>query len=400
MRQSVILAVLLAAWPANAQAPEPIDRYVEEGRRALAERRWPDAAKAYEKLRELVPETPEVHAQLGMIYFQLRDFGWAVPALQRAEKLQPGMPNVEMLLAMCLSEVGRYEEALPGLRKGFTQASDGAQRRVAGLQLQRSLAGLGRDEDAVQVALELARLFPKDPEILYHAGRTFSSYAYTLTTRLADIAPTSTWMHQAAGEANESLANYDAALAEYRKVLELAPKRPGIHYRLGRVHLARARPPLAAADAEASAVREFEAELRVDPTNANAAYELGELRRKAGDLDAARALFARAVEHHPDFEPGLVGLARVMIARGQPASALPHLQKATRLAPDDEVAFFHLFQAQRALGHALEAAQAQAEFERLRARKREKERQGLLRRHEGTQQELEKEATSAKKPQP
>jgi tetratricopeptide (TPR) repeat protein len=390
-RFMVPLTLLLAASSAHAQSPEPdaISSHAEQGQRAIAERRWADAARFYEKLRELLPETAEVHAQLGMIYFQMRDFRQAVPALQQAEKLKPGTPRVETLLAMSLSEVGRYEEALPGLKKGFTQTSDTMQRRVTGLQLQRSYSGLGRDDDAVGVALELTRLFPSDPEILYHTGKVFSNYGYLLTLRLAEVAPTSVWMYQAAAEANESLANYDAALADYGKVLALAPNRPGLHYRLGRVHLARARPPLAAADAEANAVREFEAELQLDPSNADAAYELGELRRKAGDLERARALFSQAVEHYPEFEQGLVGLGRVLIAQGQPARALPHLEKAVTLDARDEVAFFQLSQAHRALGHLEAAEKAQAEFQRLRAKKREQERLGLLRQQGATQQEVE-----------
>jgi tetratricopeptide (TPR) repeat protein len=394
MNRGVLFAVFVAASAAGAQTPEPdaVHGYVEKGQWAITERRWPEAAAAYEKLRELVPETPEVHAQLGMIYFQMRDFGRAVSALQRAEKLQAGIPNVEILLAMSLSEIGRYDEALPGLRSGFTKATDSMQRRVTGLQLQRAYMGLGRDADAVAVALELTRLFPKDPEILYHTGKTFSNYSYLLTTRLAEVAPTSTWMYQAAGEANESLSNYDAALADYQKVLELAPNRPGIHYRLGRVQLARARPPLAAAGAEASAVREFEAELRADPTNADAAYELGELRRKAGDLAAARKLFAQAVEHHPEFEQGLVGLGRVLLTQGDAARALPYLEKAVALDPRDDAAYFQLWQAHRALGRVEPARKAQAEFQRLRAKKREEERLGLLRQQGVTQQEVEESA--------
>ena len=390
-RLFVVLGLCLAGPSLPAQAPETgaLERHAGEGQKALAERRWADAARAYEKLRELSPETAEVHAQLGMIYFQLRDFARAVPALREAMQRKPGLPNVDVLLAMSLSELGRYEEALPGLQKGFARTSDAMLRRVTGLQLQRSYTGLGRDDEAVEVALELTRLHPKDPEILYHTGRLFSNYAYLLTMRLAEVAPTSVWMHQAAGEANESLSNWDAALDEYRKVLALAPDRPGIHYRLGRVYLARARPPLAEADAEAKAASEFEQELRVDPTNADAAYELGELRRKAGDLDGARALFASAVEHYPEFEQGLVGLGRVMIAQGHPDLALPHLEMAAQLDPEDDVAFFHLWQAYRALGRTDEERRAQAEFQKLRSRKREEERLGLLRRHVVTKQELE-----------
>jgi tetratricopeptide (TPR) repeat protein len=174
-------------------------------------------------------------------------------------------------------------------------------------------------------------------------------------------------------------------------VLALAPDRPGIHYRLGRVHLARARPPLSALDAEANAAREFEQELRVDPTNADAAYELGEIRRKAGDLDKARELFEQAVEHYPEFEEGLVGLGRVLVAQGKAETALPPLTKAVSLNPRDDVAYFQLYQAHRALGHREEQEKAQAEFQRLRSQKREQERLNLLRTHVVTQQELDEQ---------
>ena len=127
---------------------------------------------------------------------------------------------------MCLSELGQFKEALPGLQKGFGQSADAALRRVSGLQLQRTYTGLGQDDKAVEVALQLTRLYKDDPEILYHSGRLISNYAYLLTMRLAEVAPASVWMHQAAGEANESIKNYDSALEEYKKVLALAPGRP------------------------------------------------------------------------------------------------------------------------------------------------------------------------------
>lgn len=390
-----LLGITLAGSVALAQTPEPgaLERYATEGQKALAEGRWADAARAYEKLRELSPGTAEVHAQLGMVYFEQHDFARAVPSLRRALKLKPGLPNVDVLLAMCLSELGQYKEALPGLQKGFAQSQDAALRRATGLQLQRTYTGLGQDDKAVEVALQLTRLYKDDPEVLYHTGRLFSNYAYLLTMRLAEVAPASVWMHQAAGEANESLGSYDAALDDYKKVLVLAPDRPGIHYRLGRVYLARGRPPLSEPDAETNAAREFEQELKVDPTNADAAYELGEIRRKAGDLDKAGELFQQAVEHYPEFEEGLVGLGRVLVAQGKPEAALPHLIRAVSLNPQDDVAYFQLYQAHRALGHRAEQEKAQADFQRLRSKKREQERLNLLRQHVVTQQELDEQTT-------
>jgi predicted Zn-dependent protease len=132
-----------------------------------------------------------------MIYFQQNDFARAVPPLRQAQKLKPGLPNVDVLLAMCLSELGQYKEALPGLQKGFGQSADAALRRVSGLQLQRTYTGLGQDDKAGELALQLTRHYKDEPESV--PQRTAHLERVPLTMRLAEVAPASVWMHQPAG---------------------------------------------------------------------------------------------------------------------------------------------------------------------------------------------------------
>ncbi len=373
---AAIAAFLMAAvGPLHAwQQPDPavLQRHAQEGERALAEGRYADAQKAYETLRQLTPGTAEVQARLGLIYFQQGKFADAVAPLREAIRLKPTLPKVDALLGMSLSELGRYDEALPAVTKAFSQAGDPVLRRMAGLHLQRIYTGLGRDRDAVDVALRLSQLYPDDPEVLYHSGRLFANFAYLQTMRLATVAPNSVWLHQAAGEANESQGLYDAAIREYRQVLADAPRRPGIHFRIGRVLLARSKSDASNANVSndvdvLEARREFEEELVVDPTNANAAYELGEMNRTAGELEPARKFFAQAVTSYPAFEQALVGLARTLIALGRPAEALPYLQTALKGNPENDVACYQVAQAYRALGNTAEQEKALAEFNRVRA---------------------------------
>jgi tetratricopeptide (TPR) repeat protein len=368
-RMLAALAFLWAGAPAalaRQQDPAVLQDHAREGERALAEGRYADAERAYEMLRRMSPETAEVHARLGLIYFQQGRFADAVPRLRDAIARKPGLPKVSTLLAMSLSELGRFDEALPGLEKGFAQSDDPVLRRMAGLHLQRAYTGMDRHRDAVGVALELSRLAPDDPEVLYHTGRLFANFAYLQTVRLASVAPESVWMHQAAGEANESQGLYDAAIREYRQVLARAPRRPGINFRIGRVLLAQAE-STSPGDATVSAARQaFEDELRIDPTNASAAYEIAELHRKAGDVVRARELFEQAIGHYPDFEDALVGLGRTLIALGEPAQAVSRLQAVLKNNPENEVAHYQLAQAFGALGRTAEQEKALAEFTRLR----------------------------------
>jgi tetratricopeptide (TPR) repeat protein len=376
----------IQAQQANAAQ---LQRYSQEGEKALAEGRYREAAQAYEKLRELAPNTAEVHARLGLIYFQQGKFEQAVPALRQAIKLKPTLPNTDLLLAMALSELGRYKEALPALEKGFKRASDPALKRASGLQLERAYTGLQQDDKAVEVALELTRLYPKDPEVLYHAGRLFANYAYLSTVKLAEVAPGSLWLHLAAGEANESQGRFEVAIQEYKEVLSLQPNRPGIHYRIGRALLSRAKQSTDDKVSEAEALQEFEQELQLDPTNANAAYEAGEIHRKSARFDQALELFSQAVKYYPDFEEALIALGRTLVSLGKAGEALTPLGKAISLDAANEVAWFQLAQAQRALGQAAEQQKALAEFERLRELKAHQAENNSLTRREVTKQSLD-----------
>ena len=49
----------------------------------------------------------EVHARLGLIYFQQGKFAEAIAPLREALRLKPALPKVDALLAMSLSEIGR-----------------------------------------------------------------------------------------------------------------------------------------------------------------------------------------------------------------------------------------------------------------------------------------------------
>jgi tetratricopeptide (TPR) repeat protein len=372
-----------------AQTPDTRSRLSEEGARALSEHRYADAARAYEQLRDLSPGAAEVQASLGFIYFQQGRFDLAVASLRQALKLKPSLPNASVLLAMSLSELGQFDEALPGLERGFKQAADTVLRRAAGLQLQRAYTGLGRHAEAVNVALQLARLYPKDPEILYQASRLHANFAYVTLLTLAEVAPDSLWVHLAAGEANESQELCDAAVREYRAALAIDHKRPGIHFRLGRVLLARAEQGTNGPDSEAEALNEFAQELRDDPTNANAAYEIAEIHRKAGDLGSARTFFENALQHYPDFEEALVGLGRSLVALQEPKLAITYLTKAIALNSKSEIAYYQLAQAHRALGDTAAQEKALAVFERLRSASERASAPATRSRPEVTKQKLD-----------
>jgi predicted Zn-dependent protease len=212
--------------------------------------------------------------------------------------------------------------------------------------------------------MELNRLYPDDPEILYQAGKVYGNFAFLTMEKLAQVAPTSVWRHLAAAEAHESQGSYSQAIQEYKEVLRLEPDRPAIHYRIGRSLMGRFWQRQSQEDL-AAAEKEFGEELRTHPDNANAAYEIGEMRRKSKQNDEAQRYFEQAIQHYPDFAEAQLGLAAVFLEKSEPEKALSHAQRAVAVEPENEVCWYRLAKIQRSLGNVPEQEKALAQYRRL-----------------------------------
>jgi tetratricopeptide (TPR) repeat protein len=363
-KTALVIALCVGAQAALAQGSEDQRQQLsEQGRAALEAGRYADAEQAYEQLEKLEPGIAEIHVSLGVIYFKEGKFDQSATELRRALQLKPSLPRVESLLAMVLSEQGHLQQALPGLEKGFHQSADPEMKRMCGLRLERAYTSMHDDAKAIETALELQRAYPDDPEVLYYSSKIFGNEAFLSAQKLFQTAPNSTWGMIAAAEAHESQGSLDEAIAEYREVLKLDPARPNIHFRIGRALLARGANKGDAKDLEAAEI-EFQQELELNPSSANAAYELAEIYRKQGHEEQARKYFQQAVDSHPAFEEAYVGLALTQLET-DPASARILLQRAVTLDPQDPVAWYRLAQAERALGRVDEQRKALAEFAKL-----------------------------------
>ena len=350
----------------NSAAQSREELLAQQGRQSLAAGHLDQAEAAFAELANLQPNVAEVYANLGAVYFQEGKFDAAIDALRHALRLKPSLTRVKILLAVCLEESGRSAEALPGLEAGFRSSAEPQIKRQCGLELLRAYTALHRDADAVETSLALNKAYPDDPEILYQTGRIYGNFTYLTMEKLRDKAPDSVWMLQAKAEAQESEKQYDLALTSFESVLRLEPRRPGVHYRLGRVYLTRFEQLHDSKDRD-QAADQFRAELALDPINGNAAYELAQIDYDLGNLEQARQQFESLIERHPEFEQARVGLAGILIQTQKPAEAVIQLKRAIQLDPNDEVAWYRLARALRLTGDQEGQKRALAECQRLHA---------------------------------
>ena len=370
-------AFLLALATAAAQSPlnEEQMRAFRGAEAAFAAKRYAEAASGYAGLATALPQIAELHAKLGLSHFFDRNCDRSAPAFQRALELRPDLKAARVLLAICLSELGRYREALPGLEEGYADppAYEGV-KRLAGLELVRSYLGLRRHASAAKVTAELQIAHPDDPEILFHANRTYREVAIQAAFDIARVAPESVWSHQAMGEAYEGRQYYDLAIMEYRKALELEPGRPGLRYRLGEAMLAEA----GDASNAGQALEQFELELAANPSHASAALRAGEIHYAQSRMEKALGYLERAVRLRPDFADARLALGRILLDLGRVPESTQHLEKAVELNPGNAASRYQLARAYRLAGNRVGQREQLAEYRRLQAERRDLDQRILL----------------------
>jgi tetratricopeptide (TPR) repeat protein len=268
---------------------------------------------------------------------------------QGGTKSQTGDPASSVRRGIDLATKGRCKEALPQLKNRVARLSDKQLKYRAAMSTARCAMSLDQTETAVEALLLLRREFPRDPAVLYTATHFFSELASRSSQELAVAAPNSTQARQLEAEAFESQGRWDEAIAQYRKILEDDPKTPGIHYRLGRIHLAKS-----PAD-EASANKEFEEELKIDPENAASEFMLGEGARQAGRWDEAITRFSKAAKMDEGFLEAYLALGMSFNSAGKFPQAITPLETYVKLQPGDPAGHYQLATAYARTGRKQDA---------------------------------------------
>src|SRR6185437_11392426 len=145
-------------------------------------------------------------------------------------------------------------------------------------------------------------------------------------------------VHEILGQSMMAQERYPQAIQEYSKAIERNGRLAGLHLQLGQAILA-----------------EFRTELEINPGDAEAAYQLGEISYERSDWDEAKRWLLKAVELRPKFAEAHAALGRVLAEQGDQASAIQHLEMAVAEAPDNAMAHYHLAQLYKKAGRTNDA---------------------------------------------
>jgi tetratricopeptide (TPR) repeat protein len=281
------------------------------------------AASAFRHVVVLSPRYGQAWAMLGLCQFELNDHDRALKSLEKARVL--GLANEAQL-----NNVVAYHVGLLQLRKRLYASALSTFEKLA-------RSGVRSEEVALGLAMSLLRMQPSDLPAEDTVGHT----------AILGIGQAS--ILSAIGKPEEARVMYLSLLQQY-------PDYPGLHFAYGL---------FLAADEPQEAMKQMQAELRINPKNAIALLQIATLLANDDPEKAVEyAKKALAINPRPPFAHLLLG--QCYLKSGDAAAALPELELARRGMPNEPQLYFALGNAYSSLGRKQDAAHARAEFLRLR----------------------------------
>ena len=240
-------------------------------------------------------------------------------------------------------------------------ATPGSDKRLAGLAQAQCLIAAKRFAEAGPIVAQLEKDFPSDPDVLYVSAGYHMKAWNDVIYRMYQNAPASYRVDQLSAEVFETQGKYTEAVAEYRKAIAKNPLAIDLHYRLGRAILQQSHDPAALEQAR----KEFEAELKLNPADAVAEYQVAQILTAEQNKAEAQKHFERAAELSPDFPEALIAVAKLRSDDKRYPDAIALLERATKVQPRNETAHYNLMLAYRAAGRTADAQREKTELDKL-----------------------------------
>jgi tetratricopeptide (TPR) repeat protein len=263
-------------------------------------------------------------------------------------------------LDLTLAATSRCDQACPGLAR-HAESKDAEIARLSGIALAQCHLSGGKVDEAAPVLKALRDKYPGDADVLYLSARLYNRAWNDTVYQLYQKNAASYRVNQMSGEVLETQGKFAEAAVEYRKAIEKNPKALNLHFRLGRALLMGSQ----GEDTLKAAQQEFDAELALNPMDAVAEYQVGQVLAALLRQEEAAKRMQRALELKPDFPEVLISLGKIRMEQKNNDEAIALLRKAVTMMPKSESARYSLMMAYRNAGRMSDARREKAELDKL-----------------------------------
>jgi len=354
----VLWIAALSCWPvlAGAQNPGTPEKFAQ-ATQAMREGKLEQASEGFAAIIKESPGFAEAHFNLGLVREEQGRFEDAISSLHRALALKPRLRGANLFLGVAEFRLNHLDQAAAAIEKETS-----AYPRDAAGWMWLGVVRLAHDqaEDAAEALDKAAKLSPNDQDILYHRGRAHLLVSKNSYAKMFKVNSNSWLVHRVLAQANAEAERHVEAIAEFEAAIKLAPTQPGLHEEVGTEY----RSVNKIAEAEAA----FHRELEIDPHNVLATYKLGAIEVEKGDGAKGKELIEAAQRDKPGLVHMDYNLGRAEMLLGNDAAAASHFERTIKTDTDPEIieqAWFQLGTAYRRLHRMDEARSAMATYQQL-----------------------------------
>lgn len=366
VRLCVILAGFLTL--AHAQSGDVTAEFAR-ATQAMREGKLDEAGAGFAAVAKESPGFAEAYFNLGLVRQEQGQYEDAIASFQKALTLQPKLHGANLFL-------GITEFRLNHLDKGGSavQKETVAYPKDANAWMWLGVVRLAQDraEEAADALDRAHKLKPNDQDILYHRGRAHLLVSKNSYAEMFKVDPHSWRVHRVLAQANAEADRHVDAIAEYEAAIKLAPTQPGLHEELGSEYRNANKIP----EAEAA----FQRELEIDPQNVLARYKLGAIAVEQGDGAKGKELMEAAQQEKPGLAHMDYNLGRAEMLLGNDPAAAGHFEHTVSTDTTPEVveqAWYQLGTIYRRQHRMDEARSAMATFQKLKDEEADKSQERM-----------------------
>jgi len=351
--------------PVSSTKPKPSAAFEDLAKRAdeaWRASRFEEAAKLYSQTVELRPTWTIGWTRLSGCLYQLNRYAEARDAAREVTILTPKDGPSWAYLGLCEYELRDYRNSFEDLSKGEQLGL--AENRDLTAQVKYHLAILwntaGRFENGLAEILWFPQQNLGSPEIIQAIGLSVLRIP-KFPNEVSDDEQEMTLLAGKAGFAANA-QNMDGAHTFYEQLATKYPNERNVHYAYGQF--------LSHLDLDA-ALKEYEKEIEINPSQALARIEAAYLYLKMGQLDKALSYSQEAIKLLPQNPAGHNLIGRILLELNRPSDAIPELVTATRLAPRNSTFHLQLARAYQKSGDTALATKEMAAFNDLEKKRTE-----------------------------
>jgi tetratricopeptide (TPR) repeat protein len=328
-----------------------------------------EAAALYRKALTLRPDWKEGWWALGTILYDQESHATAARAFRRLLALDPKNGTAHLMLALCEYKVERDASAMEHIQaaKKLGVQKDGELLHVLFYHEAMLLLRGGRYERAIEALQPLVAAGVDEESLEFGLGLG------VLLMRPKDAPPEGspgreTVLRAGRAERHHLAKQFEAANVGYSTLVQEVPTFPNVHYAYGRF--------LLATDDLDRGVAQFLEEIKNSPEHVRARMQIAAARYRV-DSAAAIPFAAEVVKLAPAYPFGHYLLGLLYFDVGDIGRAIPELEAAARMVPQEAQFQFTLGNAYARAGRKEAAARARAAFVRLQGKEDQYSRPNL-----------------------